>query len=141
MSTLSRPRRPEARPSRSRLSCGFAVFAVFLSLSSSGCLTIDRLTRFTEEPQLFGGTRSHIYPSSEDYHQEISLGSGLEWADPIVRRVVWGVDLPLSLVGDTLLLPVTIPHEILRGRDVEPPELAKAHARANELNQGAVFSQ
>ncbi len=39
------------------------ILVVLLALNLSGCLTIDRLIRFTEEPQVYGGTRSHIYPA------------------------------------------------------------------------------
>ena len=100
------------------------IFVVLLALNLSGCLTIDRLIRFTEEPQVYGGTRSHIYPSMEDYNREFSFGSDLGFADPVVRPVVWGIDLPFSFVADTLLLPVTIPYELLAERDEPGPWVA-----------------
>ena len=100
------------------------ILVVLLALNLSGCLTIDRLVHFTEEPQVYGGTRSHIYPSVEDYNRELSLGLGLEFADPIVTRVVWGIDLPFSLVADTLLLPLTIPYEMLDEQDEPGPSVA-----------------
>ena len=98
------------------------ILVVLLALNLGGCLTIDRLIRFTEKPQVYGGTRTHIYPSVEDFNREITFGPGLEFADPVVTRIGWGIDLPFSFVADTLLLPVTIPLDLLYVRDEPAPE-------------------
>ena len=108
MRTICRLRRPGARSSRSRLSCGLSGLVAFLSLSLSGCLTIDRLV--SEEPQVYGDTRSHIDHDPVDYNLERSLLWGLELAAPPVLYAVWGADLLFCLIVDTPTLPLTVTH-------------------------------
>jgi uncharacterized protein YceK len=76
------------------LLCGLARFA-------SGCMTIEHLLDAKEDLRMYGGTiRSNKY--MED-------GSNPRWG--VALRII---DLPFTVVADTVLLPVTAPVESLR---------------------------
>ena len=89
---------------------------------SAGCATIDRLLQFPDGAQIYGGTRSHIYPD------ERLLNELYQERDPVlaffmepIEAVVWTIDLLGSFVADTACLPVTVPGELLTERRHEMP--------------------
>lgn len=60
------------------------------------------------ETRIYGGWQLHFeYP-----------GLGDEWPN-VLSFLLMIIDLPLSLVGDTLTLPLTIPEELGRGSPEE----------------------
>lgn len=105
----------------------FVVFFVFPFLG--GCLTASRLYRYPERPQAYGSvqTLAHrgwnpYYFLNRYYARGYAVGPG---AWDIIELKAWGttymisipeIDLGLSLVADTILLPITIPAEIFSSR-------------------------
>ncbi len=72
-----------------------------LALGSSGCSTVDRLRQWPRTPQVYGGMREDIR----------LIHSGRAGDAPIPAWLVRScgvVDLPFSLLADTVVLPVTI---------------------------------
>lgn len=63
--------------------------------------------------QVYGGTRLAAR-MGRDYLNYTSLDGAELFAVPYGLGI-WAIDLPLSLVGDTLTLPVTVPAEINYG--------------------------
>ena len=90
---------------RSRsLACLFA-----LLLAAPGCMTIDtQLGRGYEGPYIYSGTRKDLEIMGPAFLR-LSLG----WV------ILTLIDLPLSLVADTLLLPVSISRDAARDQRIE----------------------
>lgn len=74
---------------------------VALATLANGCMTVDHLIDPQQKLRMYGGTTT-----SYDYIENAS--------SPRFGVFVRIVDLPLTLVGDTLLLPITAPVESLR---------------------------
>ena len=70
-------------------------------LVSSGCMTVDHLVDSEQPLAMYGGTKS-------SYEYIDNAGS------PFFGSLIRIVDLPITVVGDTLLLPVSWPVEALR---------------------------
>src|SRR5262249_21073332 len=75
---------------------------LFLGLLG-GCGTANNLASSTGHAAVYGGVRSDL----EKIGDLIVPRPGTE--RPIVNGVVAAVDLPLSAVGDTVTLPLTVP--------------------------------
>lgn len=102
-----------------------AVVCLLLQLSLSGCATLYALNDIShpldrkgeirpEKPVVYGGTRlwyRHFAESSPN-DPISSLQFALFWIPPI-GYVIYGlvvvIDPPLSLLADTVLLPLTVP--------------------------------
>jgi len=67
-----------------------------------GCLTLDDLLDPDDFLEMYGGTR-RSYEQIED--------PNYEWWDVLIRIV----DMPLTIVADTVLLPLTAPVELSGG--------------------------
>ena len=76
-------------------------FTILVGMTSPGCTTIMRLSEFPVPPQIYGGVRYDI-----SFWGDSIVGSRTMLAALII------MDLPFSLVLDTVLLPLTIPGEI-----------------------------
>ncbi|MCA8921249.1 MAG: YceK/YidQ family lipoprotein [Planctomycetes bacterium] len=85
------------------------VAALALALQLTGCMTCVQ-TLVGELPAALGGTRLW----AQDYSADVRWG-GLSAG----RYVFLCGDLPLSLLADLLLLPVTIPCELLHDGPIE----------------------
>lgn len=98
-----------------------------LALVAAGCGTVNNLTGpgkdglfgRTSEPRIYGGVQD-----------ELSVASEMVWNNPqsvamnVMIITLFGLDFPLTVIGDTVTLPLTIPAEVSRGiRDYYfPPE-------------------
>ena len=85
----------------SRRDRSIAVTTVFvglivLTVSQSGCATVVRLSEWPSRPQVYGGTRGDIQLIRDP-------PPGWEFLVPVAC-----VDLPFSLVADTIVLPSTV---------------------------------
>lgn len=98
------------------------LLSLLLLLSVAGCSTVMNVsgryfavgpTNEFPEPrprQIYGGTRlaarmgwDYVTYRTQDGAELFAVPYGLG---------IWAIDMPLSLVGDTLTLPVTVPAEI-----------------------------
>ena len=70
-------------------------------LASTGCMTLDHIVDPEQPLAMYGGTTS-----SYDYID--APGS------PFFGSLIRIVDLPVTLVGDTVMLPISAPVEMLR---------------------------
>src|SRR5262245_58199657 len=83
-----------------------------LALALAGCMTIDTLSnRGYPGPYTYSGARSDLELIGQSF-----LGFNLPF------MLVWIIDLPLSLVADTLALPATFPREQKRLAEIEQRE-------------------
>src|SRR5690606_21827943 len=73
--------------------------AAILSLAT-GCVSIEHLAE-DEQVEIYGGVQK-----SWNYIQDLE--------NPVMGRAVRTLDFPLTLVFDTLILPVTVPIVLLR---------------------------
>ena len=96
--------------------CKFASLCVasvlIVCAFSSGCSTVNRLLRFGDGTQVYGGTRAHVYPEQELFntlHEERDSSFHL-LVHPFVATL-WAIDLVCSFAADTACLPLTIPGE------------------------------
>jgi len=83
-------------------------FAIAIAVGfTAGCMTIDTQTAADYAgPRIYSGTRVNLD----------QFGKGLLGFDS--RMFIFGFDLPLSLVADTLILPITIPDENRRQLEI-----------------------
>ncbi len=102
--------------------CNFASLCaaslLIVCASSSGCSTANRLLRFRDGAQVYGGTRSHVYPGQELFntlHEERDSSFQL-LMQPFVA-MVWTIDLVCSFAADTACLPLTIPGDTWLNRN------------------------
>lgn len=72
-----------------------------LLLLSNGCMTLDHVVNPEEPLEMYGGTTS-----SYEYIEDPGA--------PIVGSLIRIVDLPATMVGDTLILPISGTVEALR---------------------------
>ena len=87
-----------------------AAIALLLSFATAGCATVYDLAKHSTADNVYGGVRldGHIIASAATGG---GGNCGLENCD---KYAVWSlglpavIDLPLSLVGDTLALPYTL---------------------------------
>ena len=80
------------------------VLVSLLALASTGCMTWEtRSDRGYDGPRVYSGTRL----AAQQAGQQL-LRFNLAWV------LLFGIDIPLSFVADTILLPVTIPEERAR---------------------------
>ena len=115
------------------------VLLLVLSGYLNGCATIGRLLEFPESPQVYGGTRAVFNANSVEvlfnpfYKKDPFYGG--EWeglgdagmATPFIL-CIFAVPFVSVLAADTVLLPLTIPTEIIHqptkeGRDSPDDEL------------------
>ena len=96
--------------------CNFASLCaaslLIVCASSSGCSTANRLLRFRDGAQVYGGTRSHVYPGQELFdtlHEERDSDSSFQLLKYPFLATVWTIDLVCSFAADTACLPLTIP--------------------------------
>ena len=61
---------------------------------SGGCMTLDHLLDPEQEIRVYGGTQSSYEYIADDY-------------SPFFGTLIRIIDLPITVVADTLLLPVT----------------------------------
>ena len=80
--------------------CGALAVAGVLA-AQPGCMTLDHLLDTQQPVSMYGGTTSS-YKEMED----VKTG----WFAVLCRLI----DLPLTIVADTLLLPVTAPIQLTR---------------------------
>ena len=79
-----------------------AVGLVGLSGLCGGCMTLDHLIDSEEKLEMYGGTtKSWAYVSDP----------GSSFFGTLIRLI----DLPATVVGDTLMLPISAPVELSRG--------------------------
>jgi uncharacterized protein YceK len=79
-----------------------ATLAIALGvLASSGCMTLDHIVDPAQPLAMYGGTTS-----SYAYIEDAS--------SPFFGTLIRIIDLPATLVGDTVLLPISAPVEGLR---------------------------
>jgi len=72
-----------------------------LAVSSGGCMTWDtRTDPGYDGPRIYSGTRLAAQQAGQQF-----------WRLNLAWVLLFGIDIPLSFVADTLLLPVTIPEE------------------------------
>lgn len=82
---------------------GLLVAVGFVTLSSlcGGCMTLDHLLDSDEELEMYGGTtKSWDYITDPD--------------SSFFGTLIRIIDLPATVVGDTLLLPISAPIELSR---------------------------
>jgi len=84
-------------------------FIVCLVLLSPGCFTCIQAS--TSGPAIFGGTRALIHFFND--FQIAAWGSDWGWSATILFLAI--CDIPLSLTLDAVLLPATLPNEIIQG--------------------------
>jgi uncharacterized protein YceK len=82
-----------------RRQASFAFVLVSSCLTSAGCGTLHNME--DPEPAVYGGMRWELPMIREQGGAEFPTGP---WA-----AVFYGLDLPLTLIGDTVTLPYTIP--------------------------------
>lgn len=86
-----------------------ALFALVAALAAPGCMTIDtQMDKSYEGPYVYSGTRKDL---------------GM-WPDALLTFnipafVFSTVDFPFSLMGDTVILPVTIPKDNARAEKIQ----------------------
>ena len=90
----------------------YAALVLTLSVSLSGCATVDRLTKFPDGPQVYGGTRTHLYPGQRLFNTLYEdRDSKLFFFRKSFLATVWAIDLFCSFAADTVCLPITSPAE------------------------------
>jgi uncharacterized protein YceK len=91
-----------------------------------GCGTVGNFTG-KEECQVFGGVRLDSTLMAEGFGHRFENGQPEKVEGPVLLEEGFSglVDLPLSLIGDTLTLPITIPLALTRP---DPPSDAGAKA-------------
>ena len=97
------------------------VLLLVLSGYLNGCATIGRLLEFPEPPQVYGGTRAVFNANSFEvlfnpfYKRDSTYFGELEGYLPPhpVVFIFLAVPFVSVLAADTVLLPVTIPTEII----------------------------
>jgi len=98
-----------------------SMLAIVVSFCASGCGTFFNVVNFKTAPQSLPSIESegkNIAPREIYGGIKLAAGAGLGWFEerrPFFGLYMWGVDLPLSTVGDTLTLPLTIRATIDRG--------------------------
>lgn len=89
------------------------VAAAVLALGLGGCSSLYDVAGGTDEgPQVLGGVRTWPEIVVDTFDIRRNSHSELEYL--CVYFFEGLVDLPCSLVGDVLLLPITLPFEIFR---------------------------
>ena len=87
-----------------------AIAICVLSVCACGCGTVLNLVSYEDTPSIH--SRGQVTAPNEIYGGvAIDAASGSEWinqGNPLLGLYVWGVDLPLTIVGDTLTLPLTM---------------------------------
>ena len=80
-----------------------AALATFAALISSGCMTVDTRTGggAYKGPPTYSGTRVSLNGIASSFY-----------AFDLNGLAFFGIDLPASLIADTLLLPITIPEQL-----------------------------
>ena len=97
-----------------------ALCAVLILIATQGCASIKDLTTShavfgspeTHGPHIYGGTRMDIEMIGADSHT----------LPPWFFTLIGILDLPFSIVLYTLLLPISIPMELLRSEPETTPE-------------------
>lgn len=80
-----------------------------LCLAATGCMTWDtRSDPGYDGPRVYSGTRLAASQAGQQF-----MNLNLPWV------LLFGLDLPLCMVADTLLLPWTIPEEVVRRETLE----------------------
>jgi len=75
-----------------------------LALVSAGCMTWEtRSDRGYDGPRIYSGTRLAARQAGQQF-----------WRLNLAWVLIFGIDIPLSFVADTILLPLTIPEERAR---------------------------
>jgi uncharacterized protein YceK len=94
-----------------------------LALALSGCMTIIDAT--VDDPLrlgIYGGTRTFFFDDTGASHTSACL----------IGFFLFPIDLPLSLVADTLFLPITIPYTLTHG----PLPLTPVEAAGERVREG-----
>lgn len=122
-------------------------FAILSLLAcASGCGTVGRMKQYPRSPQIYGGVRTHLehFPAGhvwdwlrDDTEAAHTEGSVMTFG--LVTSPWILVDFPLSLVTDTLVLPVTL----LASGSMKPraeSAIADAHQELSEVTTMATSS-
>ena len=80
-----------------------------------GCGTVANLVRSGDEQRVFGGVRLDMEAVQECAGEVGKAGGPENPADTVVGATFSVLDIPLSLVGDTLTLPLTFLAELRQG--------------------------
>ena len=97
------------------------MLAIVVSFCASGCGTFFNVVNFETAPQSLPSIKAegkNTAPREIYGGVRLDAGAGLGWFEegrPFFGLYTWGVDLPLSAVGDTLTLPFTIRAAFDRG--------------------------
>jgi uncharacterized protein YceK len=104
--------------------------ALLVALATPGCMTlIDATASDPHRLGIYGGTRTYLSSDTAASHTQAALGAWL----------IFPIDLPLSLIADTLFLPITVPFTLTH---LPPPptpiEAAGERVAADDPHEASV---
>jgi uncharacterized protein YceK len=100
----------------------FATFAFLVTTAISGCGTMGNMCSCCVDGphQIYGGVILDAKAASECGSQALKT-NGLESLGHVAEAACYGaIDLPLSAIADTLMLPITIRWEIEGASEMGP---------------------
>ena len=96
------PPSPFAPPARFGQRFTTWVIIVGVLIGANGCMSVEHLIDRGQKLQMYGGVKSSVAYIEDE---------GAPWLGTFVRVL----DLPITAVFDTVLLPISAPVELIRG--------------------------
>jgi uncharacterized protein YceK len=81
------------------------IFAISLTTALCGCGTLDNMTA---SHKVYGGVRTDVKQAAQSTGDAFRAQNGREAGAALASSALCVLDAPLSAVGDTVTLPVTV---------------------------------